>query len=279
MERQCTNGRLAGRSAVVTGSTAGIGRGIAKRFAAEGAHVVVNGRNDDRGRQVVDEILGSGGTAAYFHADVGDGGAIEEMVRFAVYTYGRIDVMVNNAHSGKSGSISEMDESAWDAHMAVALRSVFLGCRLAVLEMLKQGGGGSLINISSSLGMRPGRCNASYSTAKAAIINLTRSIAVDFGMHNIRANTISPSWIIVRDMDEYMRRDPEVMGRNGAVYPLRRPGMPEDVANAALFLASDESSYITGHNLVVDGGLTAQLPEAVVDPLGEYFRDLIAREG
>jgi NAD(P)-dependent dehydrogenase (short-subunit alcohol dehydrogenase family) len=240
--------------------------------------VVVSGRNDERGRQVVDEISSAGGSAAYFHADVGVGASLEGLVHCAVETYGSVDVMVNNAHSGKSGSIIEMDEFAWDAHMSVALRSVFLGCRFAVIEMLKQGGG-SLINISSSLGMRPGRRNASYSTAKAAIINLTRSIAVDFGADNIRANTISPSWIIVREMNEYLQRDQEVMGRNGAVYPLRRPGMPEDVANAAVFLASDESSFITGHNLVVDGGLTAQLPEAVVDPLGDYFRDLISRGG
>jgi NAD(P)-dependent dehydrogenase (short-subunit alcohol dehydrogenase family) len=272
-------GRLAGKTAVVTGSTAGIGRGIAERFAREGASVVVSGRNDDRGHAVTDGIVAAGGTAVYLQADVGDGAAIEHLVGFAVETYGRLDIMVNNAHSGKSGTITDMDEAAWDRHLSVALRSVFLGCRSAVLRMLEHGTGGSLINVSSSLGMRPGRRNASYSTAKAAIINLTRSIAVDFAEDGIRANTLSPSWIIVREMDEYLTRDPEILGRNGAVYPLRRPGLPEDVANAALFLASDEASFITGHNLVVDGGLTAQLPEAVVDPLGDYFRDLIARGG
>jgi NAD(P)-dependent dehydrogenase (short-subunit alcohol dehydrogenase family) len=279
LESKRFHGRLDGRVAVITGSTAGIGRGIATRFAAEGANVVVSGRDDRRGREVVAEISSAGGTAVFFQADVSEGSEIEELVHFAVKSFGRLDIMVNNAHSGKSGSILEMDESAWDAHMSVALRAVFLGCRFAVLEMRRQGDGGSLINISSSLGMRPGRRNASYSAAKAAIINLTRSIAVDFGADNIRANTISPSWIIVREMNEYMSRDPEIMGRNGAVYPLRRPGTPEDVASAALFLASDESSFVTGQNLVVDGGLTAQLPEAVVEPLGDYFRDLISRRG
>lgn len=260
------SGRLDGKVAIVTGSTTGIGRATATLFAHEGARVVVNGRSADKGARVVEEIRGASFEASFVHADVTHVDELQALIRYAVSTYGQLDVLVNNAFSAKGGplsatdddwdsrfaenkgSILEIDEENWDTQMAVSVRAVYLGSRFAVPEMLRTGGG-SIINVSSVHGLLAARRCAAYEAAKGSILSLTRQMAVDFGPQSIRVNAICPGWVIVERVGGIIREDPEIERRATRVYPLRRAGRPVDIARAALFLASEESSFITGQNL------------------------------
>lgn len=258
--------RLEGKVALVTGSTSGIGRATAKLFAQEGARVVVNGRRRELGEEVVGEIRDAGGDATFFRANVGRSDELRALVQFAVETYGRLDVLMNNAFSGKGGSATEMEESDWDAHLAVSLKAFYLASKFAIPEMIKVGGG-AIVNTSSVHGVLAGPStffgSIAYETAKAGIINMTRQMAVDFGPHNVRVNAICPGRILTEKKVEWLSKNPDVDEREKLFYPLRRYGETLDVAKAALFLASDDAAFITGHALLVDGGLTAQLPDAV----------------
>jgi NAD(P)-dependent dehydrogenase (short-subunit alcohol dehydrogenase family) len=269
--------RLKDRVAIITGSTAGIGRATALLFAQEGARIVVNGRSAERGQEVVEQIEGAGGEATFVQADLGQKGEVERVVDCALEKYGRIDVMMNNAYSTEWGSVLEVDEDGWDRSLDVMLKAVYLGCRLAVPHMIRQGGG-SIINVSSVHGYLAARKSAPYEAAKAAIINLTRQVAVDFGPNNIRANSICPGAIAVEKTLQILAEHPEYVPLAGLVYPLRRIGLPVEVANVALFLASDESSFVTGHALVVDGGMTVQLQDTLVDTFDAYYRETLAKE-
>ncbi len=259
-------GRLTGKVAVITGSTSGIGRATAKRFAQEGALVVVSGRRRELGETAVAEIRQAGGEAIYVEANVGRTDDLKGLIREAVSTYGRLDILMNNAFSGKSGSVVEMSEADWDAHLDVSLKAVFLGCKYAVPEMLKVGGG-VIINTSSIHGVLAGPSkffgSIAYESAKAAVINLTRQVAVEYGPSNIRANAICPGRILTESKVEWLQQNPEIDARDRLLYPLRRFGETDEVAKVAVFLASDDSSFVTGQAIVVDGGLTAQLPDAV----------------
>lgn len=266
-------GKLEGKVALVTGSTLGIGRACARLFAAEGARVVVNGLERDEGEQTVAAIRAAGGEAAYCHADVGDADSLHALIDFAVTTYGAVDVLMNNAFSGRGGSATEMDGSAWDRHLAVSLRAVYLGSRLALPQMIERGGG-AIVNTSSVHGLLAARRSVAYETAKAGIINLTRSLAVDYGPHNVRVNAICPGRIVTERKQAMLDRNPLLDRRDRLFYPLRRFGQVEEIARAALFLASDDASFITGHALVVDGGLTAQLQ----DSLGAFIWDEAMRD-
>ena len=272
------SGRLDGKVAVITGSTSGIGRASATLFASEGAKVVVNGRRKELGEEVVREITAAGGAATFHHADVAEKGAVQALVGHAVATYGRLDVMVNNAnardasYTGAGGrTVVEMEEEAWDAYASTALRVVFLGCKYAIPEMVKNGGG-SIVNISSVHGLLVARNSPTYETSKAGIINLTRQVALDFGRQGIRVNALCPGRIIIeRWKDRFADR--ENMRREEALYPIGRPGWPVEAAFAALFLACDESSFVTGHALVVDGGLTIQLQDSLVFKIEETLSE------
>ena len=196
-------GRLADKVAVVTGSTSGIGRASAVLFAQEGARVVVNGRRKDLGDEVVAEIRAAGGTATFFHADVGQKGQVEALISYAVDAYGRLDIMMNNAnvsdsaYTGKRGGpVVDMEEAAWDASASTALRTVFLGCKYSIPEMVKVGGG-SIINVSSVHGLLVAKNSPTYETVKAGMINLTRRVALDYGKQGIRANVICPGLIVI----------------------------------------------------------------------------------
>ena len=262
--------RLAGKVAIVTGSTSGIGRASAELFAREGARVVVNGRRRALGQAVVEGIKADGGEATYCYADMTQGEQIRGLIQQAIDSYGRLDIMMNNAWSGTHGTILEVTEEQWDAGINIILKAAFLGCKYAIPEMLKVGGG-SIINVSSVHGVLAARRYLPYEAGKAGLINLTRQIAVDFGRQGIRANCICPGWIIVERSEEWVRQHPERRRRAEATYPLGRPGRPDEVARAALFLASEASSFVTGHALMVDGGLTAQLPETVAETTLAYF--------
>jgi NAD(P)-dependent dehydrogenase (short-subunit alcohol dehydrogenase family) len=253
--------RLAGRVALVTGSTAGIGRACAERFAAEGARVVVNGFPPELGEEVVAGIRSRGGTAAYCEADVRRCADLERLVRFAAESYGRLDVLMNNAACGRSAAVVDQEEADWDEVFSATVKAAYLGSRYA-LPLMIEAGGGSIIHTASVHGLLGGAQSAAYDAAKAAIVNLARQMAVDYGRCGIRVNALCPGRILTEGKVRWLERHPEEVRRQALVYPLGRPGTLAEIAAAALFLASDEASFVTGHALVVDGGLTAQLQDA-----------------
>lgn len=266
-------GRLQNKIALITGSSAGIGRATAELFAAEGATVVVNddGRRPELGPQVVETIAASGGRAVYCRADVSQSDQVRALIDFALDEFGRLDVLMNNAFSGRSQSTLEMREADWDAVYAVTVKACAIACQAALPAMI-EGGGGSIINVSSVHGLLAGRQNAPYNAFKAALVNLSRQMAVDYGVHNVRVNALCPGRIITEAKTVMLNQHPEEERRQQFVYPLGRPGTAREAAQAALFLASDDSSFVTGHALVVDGGLTAQLQDAVSKYVEEGLR-------
>jgi len=238
--------RLDGKRALVTGGGSGIGRATCRRFAAEGATVVVADLLGERAEEVAAEI---GGTAV--QADVTVAADVARMVEAA----GLIDVLVNNAGGGFADDLLEISEEEWDADVTVNLKSAFL-CSKAVLPGMIEHGSGVILNISSVNGMAF-FANEPYSAAKAGLISLTRSMAVRYGKHGIRAVAIAPGTIRTPLWQERVDKEPAIFERLIRWYPLARVGEPEDVAKAAVFLASDDASWITGEVLRVDGGLLA----------------------
>lgn len=268
--------RLQDKVAVVTGSTSGIGRATAELFASEGAKVVVAGRRAALGEEVASGIRDAGGAAQFFQADVGKSDQVRALVDFAVATYGRLDILVNNAFSWpegvRNGSVVDIDESDWDYVFDVSLKAVFLACKYAIPIMI-QNGGGAIVSTSSVHGVLAARNSAPYEAAKAGLINLTRQIAVDFGHQGVRCNVICPGAVIVERSQEAFHQHPERQRRSSTIYPLGRVGYPIDCARAALFLCSDESEFITGDCLMVDGGLTVQLQDSLAGLVAETLRE------
>jgi NAD(P)-dependent dehydrogenase (short-subunit alcohol dehydrogenase family) len=251
--------RLANKVAIVSGAASGMGAATARRFAREGAKVVVADVLEEAGRQVVAEINGAntaGGEAIFLRLDVTDEQNWKDVVAGTVQRFGRLDILVNNA--GISGSaVSDMlDTDAWDKLMAVNSRGVFLGTKHAVLAM-KQAGGGSIVNLSSISG-NTGQTmtHMGYNASKGAVRTLTKSTAVQFGRDGIRANSVHPG-LMPPMRTSGATADPTVRAKMLQGVPLRRAGEVDEVANAVLFLASDEASYITGAELYVDGGYLA----------------------
>lgn len=249
--------QLAKRTAVITGAGSGIGRAIACRFAAEGAHVVVADINDAAGMETVAAIEDEGGTARFVHTDVTDSVAIEAMVSQTVDIYSSIDILVNNAYFCDGGDILTVDEALWNRNISGCLSSAFLCCKAVLPHMIDQEKG-AIVNIASVNGLL-GLGEEGYSAAKAGVISLTQNIAVRYGEHGVRANSICPGTIQTPAWTAVREKDPNVFDRLAKWYPLKRVGVPEEIAAAALFLASDQASFVTGTNLVVDGGLTAGL--------------------
>jgi NAD(P)-dependent dehydrogenase (short-subunit alcohol dehydrogenase family) len=238
--------RLQGRTALVTGGGSGIGRAISRRFAAEGASVVVADLVAERAEAVAAEI---GGKAV--HADVTIAADVARMVEAA----GAIDVLVNNAGGGHADGLLEIEEAEWDGDLAGNLKSAFL-CSKAALPGMIERGSGVIVNIASVNGMAF-FANEAYSAAKAGMINLTYSMAVRYGRHGIRVVAIAPGTIRSPLWQDRVDKEPAVFERLVRWYPLGRVGEPEDVANAAAFLASDDASWVSGEVLRVDGGLLA----------------------
>jgi glucose 1-dehydrogenase len=253
-------GRLTGRVAVVTGGASGLGRAIALRFADEGASVVVGDvRRDPReGGTSTEALVGDRGL--FLEVDISRWHDVDRLVTSAIEVYGRLDVMVNNAGiSGRhSKPLLETDEADWDAIMAVNLRGVFLGCKRAVEAMMGQEPlgevRGRVINISSQHGMVGPPGHAAYAASKGGVVNLTRQIAVDYGRHGVLVNAVAPGKILTGSPEQ---QDPETLAYSRARTPFHRLGRPDDVAGAALFLASEDSGYLSGVNLLVDGGWMA----------------------
>ena len=242
--------------AIVTGSTSGLGRAVARLFAQEGARVVVTGRSRDRGEAVAAAIAGDGGDATFIAVDLGDEAACGSLVAAAIERFGRLTVLVNNAVAStgpRDGPVTMLTTEGWEATFRVNLTAVAWLCRAAIPEMVKAGHG-SIVNVSSRAAERATPGLAAYAASKGGMNALSRSIAVDYAKDNVRCNTISPGYILHdrrdADLDDEGRRRLEGMH-------LTRLGTAMDVAYAALYLASSEAEFVTGINLPVDGGSTA----------------------
>jgi meso-butanediol dehydrogenase / (S,S)-butanediol dehydrogenase / diacetyl reductase len=247
-------GRLSGEVALVTGATAGIGREIARLFAAEGAQVAITGRNVDRGRAVVDTIEQGGGVAAFRAAELEQEGEVNDLVVWTVEEFGGLTVLVNNAATSDvpDSAIHDFGTDSWERILRIDLTAAAWLCRAAIKAMLPAGRG-TIVNISSRAGTQGIPAHAAYTAAKGGLDALTRSIAVDYASSGIRCNAIAAGYVLneVRDRDLNPTRRSQLEARH-----LTRVGTARDVANAALFLAGDESDWITGITLPVDGGST-----------------------
>jgi NAD(P)-dependent dehydrogenase (short-subunit alcohol dehydrogenase family) len=255
--------RLRDKVVMVTGATSGIGRAAAVLFAQEGAKVVVVGRREELGQEVATRINGEGGEAIFVKADVSKVNEVKRMVDEAVRTYGRIDVLFNNAgilpEAAKKG-VAELSEGVYDQVMDINVKGIYLTSKYVIPEMIKAGGG-AIVNTSSTVGHVAMKNRSVYTASKGAVTLLTKSMALDYAPHNIRVNCVCPALVETEIATEFLkvaRKDEKLWGEIMSKIPLGRVGTPEDVAYAALFLASDESSWITGSSLMVDGGYTAQ---------------------
>ncbi|MCE2458898.1 MAG: glucose 1-dehydrogenase [Dehalococcoidia bacterium] len=248
--------RLEGKVALISGGARGQGAVEARLFASEGAKVVIGDILDDMGRQVEAEIAEAGGDITYVHLDVTSESDWEDAVRTAVDNYGKLDILVNNAGILIRANIEDTTEENWDRIMDINAKGVFLGTRAAIPAM-RDAGGGSIINISSVAGLQGSPQSAAYSSTKGAVRILTKSTAIQYAKENIRCNSVHPG-IIYTDMTSDSLDTEEGQRDWMNRVPLGRLGQSEDVANGVMFLASDESSYMTGGELVIDGGITAQ---------------------
>lgn len=250
--------RLEGKVAIVTGSDRGIGKGIAMALAKEGCKVVVNSyKESEEARNTIEGIKKLGSDAIFVKANVIREVDMKNLVDGAVEKFGRLDIMVNNAGILVQGTAETLTEQDWDRQMNVNLKGVFFGTKYAVLQMKKQGKGGRIINVSSIAGLVGFPGISAYCASKGGVTEFTREAALDFAKYGITVNAINPG-VIVTDMTKGMLGDKETNKMLLENTPVGRFGQPEDIGNAAVFLALDESSFITGHNLVVDGGWTAR---------------------
>ena len=250
--------RLEGKVAFISGGARGMGACEARLFAAEGARVAIGDVLEDEGRRLAAEIGEAGGECLFLPLDVTSQAQWESAIAATVGQFGRLDILVNNAGVGAANSlVEETEEADWDRVMDINAKGVFLGTKAAIPEMRKASGG-SIINISSQLGL-VGVDNSSpqYQASKGAVRLFTKSTAIQYAAEGIRANSVHPG-PIVTSMTEAGRADTARYDVTVARIPLGRYGQPEDVANGVLFLATDESSFMTGSELVIDGGWTAQ---------------------
>jgi len=251
-------GRLNGKVALITGAAGGIGRTAALRFAAEGARVMLADVDDEPGEAAAAEIRGAGGEAAFVHADVTRSADAEAMVAATVGQFGRLTVLFNNAGVFMPGdeSVTATAEDVWDRVIAINLKGVFLGCRHGIPAMLASGGG-SIVNMASFVAlMGAATPQIAYTASKGGVLAMTREIAVEFARQGIRANALCPGPVETPLLHSLLGGE-EHRARRLVHVPAGRFGTSDEIASGALFLASDESSYMTGAALVVDGGITA----------------------
>ncbi len=248
--------KLNGKVALITGGGTGIGAATAKLFADEGAHVVITGRRKELLEGVAKVILANGGKALTVPGSVTDEAHVLSAVEQAVRAFGKLDILVNNAATGEFGPlIHEMTDQAWDEILATNLTGVFRFTRAAIPHML--GRGGSIVNVSSVAGLVGIPRSAAYSSTKGAMQALTRCLAIDYAKEKIRCNCVCPA-LVDTPMSADAIADPVMNAAMTAAHPIGRFGTPEEVARMLLYLASDESSWVTGSIFTIDGGFTAQ---------------------
>jgi NAD(P)-dependent dehydrogenase (short-subunit alcohol dehydrogenase family) len=253
--------RLKNKVAIITGAGSGQGRAAALIFSTQGARIAVSDWKPELGEETVTLVKKAGGEAIFIRTDVSESADVQNLVRTTVSTYGRIDILYNNAGVGFSSPLSMSDvidtpEADWDRVIAINLRSMYLTAKYGIPEMIKSGGG-SIINTASIAALIGSEAAHAYTAAKGGMVALSRALAVEFGPKNIRVNCICPGAIdtpMIAPVIDPLKKT----GRPFMASPIRRLGTPEDIANCALYLASDESSFVTGATLVVDGGYVAQ---------------------
>jgi NAD(P)-dependent dehydrogenase (short-subunit alcohol dehydrogenase family) len=248
-----STGRIAGRIAVVTGAANGIGLGIARRFAKHGAKLILADRGAEKLAEAEDELRDSGAEVAALALDLTDKDAPDRVVGECIARFGRLDILVNNAGIGGSKPVAELDEEDWRRMIDVNLTAVFRLSKAALPKISRDGAGRS-INMASVFGLVGFRGSSSYAAAKAGIVALTRSMAVDYAEHRITVNAIAPGLILTEMSKRNLDTKPWFKKVMYDATPIRRMGTPDDIAGAALFLASDDASFVTGHTLTVDGG-------------------------
>ena len=273
--------RLANKVAIITGATLGLGKASALLFAQESASVVIcdRGRTPENAQKVLQQAEGLKGEIIYKKCDVLKPEDITALAQFCLQRYGKVDIMANNAViENPAGLLEEVKLRDWEDGLFCHLTAPLLFCKEVVPSMIKQGGG-SIINVSSSNALSGGTSISSYGPAKAGVINFTKSLAVTYGPYGIRANTLTPARMLTEKKLEMLQGNPAEVRRQKIVYPQGSPSRPEQVAQVMLFLASDESSAITGHNLVVDNGSTAFNPLNIPGRLEADIRQELEAQG
>jgi NAD(P)-dependent dehydrogenase (short-subunit alcohol dehydrogenase family) len=248
--------KLKEKVAIITGGGTGIGRATASAFAKEGAKVVISGRKVEPLEETADMIRSKGGDVRYISIDVSKSFEVKNLVNETINIYGKIDILYNNAaiYEGNGKSILDLSEEEWDKMISVNLKGTFLCTKYTLPHMIKNGGG-VIINCSSIAGHVALRNQCAYNTSKGGVELFTKSMALDLSQYNIRVNAVCPGWIeIDKNREDITNRKDEIL----KMHPIGRIGQPEDVANAVLFLASDDSSWMTGTSLMIDGGYTSQ---------------------
>jgi NAD(P)-dependent dehydrogenase (short-subunit alcohol dehydrogenase family) len=243
--------RLQDKVAIVTGGASGIGEFTVREMLKQGAKVVIADYDDAGGQKLADE-LGEG--VSFIHVDVSNEEQVEAMVKHSVDTFGKVDILFSNAGIGSTGSTHELSLEDWNKTISVNLSGVFLCAKYALKEMVKQGSG-SIVNCASILGHVGQAATASYTAAKGGVVNMTRALSVEYASQGIRVNAVCPGYINTPLLDQL---DDATRKHLVSLHPLGRLGESHEVANAVVFLASDEASFVTGANLLVDGGYTAQ---------------------
>ena len=262
--------RLQGKVAIVTGSTSGIGIGIARLFAAEGAQVVICGRREQKGQAVVDRIVADGGKASFHRMDLTDLSTIEALVDDTVEQYGKIDILVNNAANVglPDGTVTELTLEMWDDIFTSDIRGTFYTIK-CVLPYMQKNGGGSIVNIGSMASCAGDLGATAYACAKAGVNMLTSSVALQYGKDNIRCNCVRPGLIVTPENDAYVAQElKDIFLSNIEV---NRYGCPEDIGHICVYFGSDESEYVTGQIINVDGGLNSHVTTVA------QFRELGSR--
>lgn len=258
--------RLAGKVAAVTGGASGIGEATVRRFVAEGAKVCFADMDEERGVQVAAELNASGETVLFVPTRTEDEMQATAFIDAAVARFGRLDILVNNAGIRHYHGILDTDSTTWDRILGVNVKG-YAFCAKAAVAAMKAGSGGSIVNVSSNRSTAAGGNMVEYDTTKAAVIGLTRGIAYDHAKHNIRSNAISPGPVFTRFHEKRaaaLGKTPEEFVKGfGQGGMMKRPARPEEIASAILFLASDDASYITGANLMADGGISAVDPDSL----------------
>ena len=255
---------FSGKVTIVTGGALGIGGGIARKFSEKGSKIVIADIDKDAAIKNSKKIIAMGGECEFVKTDVSKSSDIKNMIDFTLDKFGRIDNLIQNAfstanNSSFGGSALEVDEKNWDQGIAMLQKAIYLGAKYAGNELIKNNG--NIINISSVHGLLMSKGALIYEAGKSAVIGMTKQMACDFGPLGVRVNAICPGHIVTEKMEVRWKETPSGLKFFEEQYPVRRTGVPEDIANGVAFLCSDEASFITGHSLVIDGGLSIQLQE------------------